>query len=102
MTEVIEVPVAIKPVNHWIGGKPYLGKSGRTGPVYNPATGAQTGAVDFAAAEEVDAAVQAAAAAFPAWRELSIARRAELFFRIRELFHDHRHELEAIPRSAPA
>ena len=38
MTEVIEVPVAIKPVNHWIGGKPYLGKSGRTGPVYNPAT----------------------------------------------------------------
>ena len=93
MTEVIEAPAGVKPVNHWIGGKPYVGASGRVGPVYNPATGAQTGAVDFASEAEVDTAVQAAAAAFPAWRELSIGRRAELFFRIRELFHDHRADL---------
>ena len=72
---------------HWIGGTRVDGTSGRTGPVYNPATGAQRGAVDLASAEEVDAAVQNANEAFQAWRGTSIAKRAELFFAIRELFH---------------
>jgi malonate-semialdehyde dehydrogenase (acetylating)/methylmalonate-semialdehyde dehydrogenase len=93
MTELIEAPPAVKPINHWIGGGSYAGKSGRNGPVYNPAIGAQTGAVDFASIEEIDAAVQAAARAFPAWRLFSLGRRAELFFRIRELFHEHREDL---------
>jgi malonate-semialdehyde dehydrogenase (acetylating)/methylmalonate-semialdehyde dehydrogenase len=61
--------------------------------VFNPATGAQTGAVDFASPEEVDAAVQAAKEAFPAWRALSLSRRAELLFRIHRLFDDHRDDL---------
>ena len=85
MTELIDAPQAVKPINHWIGGKRREGGSGRRGPVFDPATGAQTGAVDFASPEEIDAAVQAAKAAFPAWRALSLSRRAELFFRIREL-----------------
>jgi malonate-semialdehyde dehydrogenase (acetylating) / methylmalonate-semialdehyde dehydrogenase len=93
MAKVIDAPAGVKPLNHWIGGKPYAGRSGRSGPVFNPATGVQTRAVDFASAEEVDAAVSAAAAAFPAWRELSLARRAELFFRIRQLFDEHRGDL---------
>jgi malonate-semialdehyde dehydrogenase (acetylating) / methylmalonate-semialdehyde dehydrogenase len=93
MTELIEAPSAVKPINHWIGGGRYAGKSGRSGPVYNPATGVQTGAVDFASADEIDAAVQAAARAFPEWRSFSLGRRAELFFRIRELFHAHREDL---------
>ena len=37
MTELIEAPPAVKPINHWIGGGRYAGKSGRSGPVYNPA-----------------------------------------------------------------
>jgi malonate-semialdehyde dehydrogenase (acetylating)/methylmalonate-semialdehyde dehydrogenase len=53
----------------------------------------QTGAVDFATVEEVDSAVQAAKAAFPEWRALSLAKRAELFFAIRELFHERREEI---------
>jgi len=93
MTDVIEAPAAVKPVNHWIGGKRYEGRSGRSGAVYNPATGRQTGAVDFASAEEIDAAVQAAKDAFPAWRALSLAKRADLFFRIRELVHSNREEI---------
>ena len=93
MTELIEAPPAVKPINHWIGGGSYAGKSGRSGPVYNPAIGIQTGAIDFASADEIDAAVQAAARAFPAWRSFSLGRRAELFFRIRELFHAHREDL---------
>jgi malonate-semialdehyde dehydrogenase (acetylating)/methylmalonate-semialdehyde dehydrogenase len=93
MAKVIEAPTGVTPINHWIGGRPFAGGSGRSGPVFNPATGVQTGAVDFASAEEVDAAVSTAAAAFPAWRELSLARRAELFFRIRQLFDEHRGDL---------
>jgi malonate-semialdehyde dehydrogenase (acetylating) / methylmalonate-semialdehyde dehydrogenase len=93
MTEVLEAPVAVEPINHWIGGRRHEGRSGRTGKVYNPATGAETGAVDLASAAEVDAAVQAAKNAFPEWRALSLSRRADLFFRIRELFHDHREDL---------
>jgi malonate-semialdehyde dehydrogenase (acetylating) / methylmalonate-semialdehyde dehydrogenase len=96
MTELIEAPPAVKPINHWIGGGSYAGKSGRSGPVYNPATGVQTGAADFASVEEIDAAVQAAARAFPAWRSFSIGRRAELFFRIRELFNAHREDLASL------
>src|SRR5882672_2073880 len=93
MTDVVDAPAAVKPINHWISGRPYAGRSGRTGPVFNPATGEQSGAVDFATVDEVDQAVHAAKQAFPAWRALSLAKRAELFFAIRELFHAKREEL---------
>jgi malonate-semialdehyde dehydrogenase (acetylating)/methylmalonate-semialdehyde dehydrogenase len=93
MTDVVDAPTAVKPINHWISGAAYAGHSGRSGRVYNPATGVQSGEVDFASVEEVDQAVQAAKAAAPAWRALSIAKRAELFFAIRELFHARRDDL---------
>ena len=96
MTETIEAPSAVTPINHWIAGGAYAGQSGRSGAVYNPATGQQTGAVDFASVEEIDRAVQAAKAAFPAWRAMSLAKRAELFFRIRELAHERREEIARI------
>src|SRR3979409_2459808 len=93
MTELIEAPPAVKPINHWIGGGSYEGESGRNGPVYHPAPRCQSGGVPFASADEIDAAAQAAARAFPEWRSFSLGRRAELFFRIRELFHAHREDL---------
>jgi malonate-semialdehyde dehydrogenase (acetylating)/methylmalonate-semialdehyde dehydrogenase len=77
-------------IHHWIGGEVVEGTSGRSGPVFNPASGRQTGEVDFASAEEVDRAAEAARAAFPAWRAMSLSRRSELFFRIRELFDKNR------------
>jgi malonate-semialdehyde dehydrogenase (acetylating)/methylmalonate-semialdehyde dehydrogenase len=80
-------------IGHWIDGRLVEGASGRSGPVYNPATGRQTGAVDLASVEEVDAAVQAARQAFPAWRALSLGRRAELFFTIRQLVSERREEI---------
>src|SRR5436190_13823967 len=92
MTETIAPPQA-KPIHHWIGGKSVEGTSGRSGPVWNPATGEQSGAVDFATVEEVDAAVQAAKKAFETWREVSLSRRAELFFRIRKLVDEHRADI---------
>jgi malonate-semialdehyde dehydrogenase (acetylating)/methylmalonate-semialdehyde dehydrogenase len=80
-------------ISHWIGGQRIAGTSGRSGPVYNPALGVQTGEVDFASAEEVDAAVQAAKGALESWRTVSLSRRTELFFRIRELVHDHAEDI---------
>jgi malonate-semialdehyde dehydrogenase (acetylating)/methylmalonate-semialdehyde dehydrogenase len=80
-------------ISHWIDGQRVEGTSGRSGPVYNPATGEQTGEVDFASVEEVDAAVRAAERAFERWRSVSLSRRTELFFRIRELVHDHSDDL---------
>ncbi len=97
MTETVtaptERPSQVKPINHWIGGKLVTGGSGRSGPVYNPATGEQTGAVDFASSEEVAQAVAAAKAAFPAWRATSLSKRSDIFFRIRALFHEHREDI---------
>jgi malonate-semialdehyde dehydrogenase (acetylating)/methylmalonate-semialdehyde dehydrogenase len=93
MTETLEAPTTVKPINHWIAGRPYAGRSGRSGPVFNPATGRQTGAVDFATAEEVDEAVQTAKEAFVSWRALSLSRRSELFFTIRRLIDENRVEI---------
>jgi malonate-semialdehyde dehydrogenase (acetylating)/methylmalonate-semialdehyde dehydrogenase len=80
-------------ITHWIDGAPVEGTSGRNGPVFNPATGVQSAAVDFASPEEVDAAVQAGKRAFATWRTMSLSRRTEIFFRIRELVHDHSDDL---------
>ena len=55
-------------ISHFIDGKVLPGTSGRTGAVFNPATGVQTGAVDLASVDEVDAAVASASAALPGWR----------------------------------
>jgi len=82
-------------VNHWIGGKRVAGTSGRKGPVFNPATGELAREVDFASVEEVDAAVKAAAVAFPAWRATSLSRRTEILFRIRNLVDQHRADIAA-------
>ena len=83
-------------ISHWIGGKIVPGESGRTGPVYNPATGEQTHEVDFASADEIDAAVEAASEAFLAWRATSLSKRADIFFTIRELLEQRRPELARI------
>jgi malonate-semialdehyde dehydrogenase (acetylating)/methylmalonate-semialdehyde dehydrogenase len=86
----------MKHISHWIGGKPWAGEAAQRGDIYNPATGQVTGTVDFASAAEVGAAVEAAAAAWPAWRETSLARRANVLFAFRELIRSHTGELAAL------
>ncbi|HLE88689.1 MAG TPA: CoA-acylating methylmalonate-semialdehyde dehydrogenase [Candidatus Limnocylindria bacterium] len=86
---------ATERVNHWINGRRVAGTSGRSGPVYNPATGEVARQVDFASVEEVNAAVAAARAAFPGWRATSLSRRSEILFRIRNLADQHRAEIAA-------
>jgi malonate-semialdehyde dehydrogenase (acetylating)/methylmalonate-semialdehyde dehydrogenase len=86
----------MKHVSHWIGGKPWAGEAASRGDIYNPATGQVSGTVDFATAAEVDAAVQAAAGAWPGWAETSLTKRADVLFAFRELIKQHRGELAAL------
>ncbi len=83
-------------ISHWIDGAAVAGTSGRAGPVFNPATGVQTGEVDFASAAEVDLAVASATAAAAQWRESSLSRRAAILFAFRELLHEHATELAEV------
>jgi malonate-semialdehyde dehydrogenase (acetylating)/methylmalonate-semialdehyde dehydrogenase len=71
------------------------GTSGRSGPVYNPATGELARHVDLASAEEVDAAVRVAREAFPGWRSTSLSKRTDILFKIRNLVDRHRADLAA-------
>ena len=87
------VTTELKTIGHWIGGATLPGGSGRGGPVYNPATGEQTAEVAFASVEEIDRTVATAKAAFGEWRKWSLSKRAELFFRIYDLFDEHREDL---------
>ena len=82
-------------VPHWIGGAEYPA-SGRTAPIYDPALGVETKRVALAGQAEVDAAVAAASAAFPAWSDVSLARRQMVLFRFRELLDARKGELAEI------
>ena len=64
--------------------------------MFNPATGEQQAAVDFASVAELDAVVAASKAALPAWRSTSLSRRAEIMFRMRELVDANRKEIANI------
>ncbi|MDP4622981.1 MAG: aldehyde dehydrogenase family protein, partial [Hydrogenophaga sp.] len=61
--------MSINPIGHYINGQVAAGASGRSQPVTNPATGVVTGNVALANRSEVDKAVAAAQAAFPAWSD---------------------------------
>ncbi|MBV8088020.1 MAG: aldehyde dehydrogenase family protein, partial [Alphaproteobacteria bacterium] len=74
-------------IQHYIEGKRADGSSGRWGDVYNPATGERTGRVAFAGTAEVDRAVKAAAAAFPAWAATPPLTRGRILFKFRELLN---------------
>jgi len=82
-------------IAHWIQGRPFHGKGGRLAPVYNPALGAVASEVLLAEASDVDAAVQAAQAAYPAWAETSPLRRSRVMFKFKELIEKHHDDLAA-------
>jgi malonate-semialdehyde dehydrogenase (acetylating)/methylmalonate-semialdehyde dehydrogenase len=83
-------------ITHWIDGAEYPSSSGRTAPVYDPALGVQTKEVALAGHTEIEAAVAGAKAAFPAWSNLSLARRQAVLFKFRELLDARKGELAEI------
>ncbi len=78
---------------HFVGGRLFAGRSGRQGPVHDPATGALRGHVAFASADETRAAIAAAEAALPAWSEVTPLQRARVMFRFKALLEQHADEL---------
>jgi malonate-semialdehyde dehydrogenase (acetylating)/methylmalonate-semialdehyde dehydrogenase len=82
-------------VPHWIAGAAASGGT-RSGPVFNPATGAQVASVGLADADVVARAVAAAKAALPAWADTPAARRARVLFKYKELLEARFDELAAI------
>jgi malonate-semialdehyde dehydrogenase (acetylating)/methylmalonate-semialdehyde dehydrogenase len=80
-------------VQHRIGGAFTSEKPDRVGDVYDPASGRVTKQVAFASRDTVDRAVAAATAAYPAWRDIPLARRTRTMFAFRELLQQNKDEL---------
>lgn len=83
-------------LEHWVDGKPWTGESTRTAPVFDPALGVPRRTVRMATAADVDAAVKAAAAALPGWRDSSIATRHRFLLNFRELLNARKDALAEI------
>jgi malonate-semialdehyde dehydrogenase (acetylating)/methylmalonate-semialdehyde dehydrogenase len=75
----------VRTIEHWIAGATSAGTSGRTAPVYNPATGDQQAEVVLAARADVDAAVASSKKAFDEWGQSSLSQRTKVLFAFREL-----------------
>ena len=86
----------MKTITHWIDGKPWSGAAERTGPVFNPASGAVSGKVALGGAAEVDEAVAAARQAFGEWRQTPLTRRQNIMFAYRELIVRRRLDMARI------
>ncbi|MFC3851715.1 CoA-acylating methylmalonate-semialdehyde dehydrogenase [Salinispirillum marinum] len=82
-------------INHFIGGET-TAASTRQAPVYNPATGQQTGTVSLATAQETEQAIAVAKAAFPAWAETSPLNRARVLFKFRAILEERMDELARV------
>jgi malonate-semialdehyde dehydrogenase (acetylating)/methylmalonate-semialdehyde dehydrogenase len=80
-------------IHHFFGGRAMEGQSGRTSEVFNPATGEVSALVSLASASEVDAAVDAAKQAFPAWAATPALTRARVMFKFKELLEQNRDRL---------
>ena len=76
-------------LHHYINGQPVAGTSDRFGEVYDPASGHISARVPLASRPEVEHAVAAAHAAFPAWAETTPLNRARVLFRFKELLERH-------------
>ena len=83
-------------VSHWIDGAEVASKSGRTAEVFDPALGVVTKLVALANGSEIKAAISSASAAFPAWRDMSLAKRQSIMFSFRELLNARKGELAEI------
>ncbi|HEU5113377.1 MAG TPA: CoA-acylating methylmalonate-semialdehyde dehydrogenase [Acidimicrobiia bacterium] len=75
----------MRQIQHWIDGQLTGGATERVGPVYNPATGEQTGEVVLGTAADVNRAVETARTAFDTWRFSSLTQRQNIMFAFREL-----------------
>jgi len=91
-----EAFTATTDVGHFIDGVVVASTSGRRQAIYNPATGQVARQVALASVKEVNAAVAAAKAAFPAWANTPPIRRARVLNKFLALLNQHRDTLAAM------
>ena len=96
MTTTAEPSTTTHTLTHWLSNAPAEGTSGRTAPVYNPATGQVQARVPLASAAELDAAVKIATAAAKTWRASSLSTRSAVMFKFRELLSARKDDLARI------
>jgi malonate-semialdehyde dehydrogenase (acetylating) / methylmalonate-semialdehyde dehydrogenase len=80
-------------LHHWVAGAHHKGSGNRFSHVTDPATGEVTARLALASVADVDAAVTVAKAAFPRWRDTSLAGCTEVVARFRELLDARAAEL---------
>src|SRR5260370_5025491 len=78
----------LEPCPIWFGGQ-WHQVNAATSPVHNPSTGDVIAEAPMCGPKEVDAAVQAAAAAFPAWMETPPVERERILFKFKGLLEDN-------------
>ena len=84
-------------ITHLINGLPWEGTAERTSPVFNPATGVQTGELDLASADLVDEVVTTAHEAWASgWGSISLAKRTQVLFKFRELLNERKEDIAAL------
>ena len=83
----------IETLKPYINGAYVESKTEKWNSVYNPSTGEEIAKVPCCTQEEVNAAIAAAKAAFPAWQATPVRKRAALMFKLRDLIVEHMDEL---------
>ena len=83
----------MREIHHLINGQSVSGASGNTADIYNPNTGEVQAKVALASKSEMDKAIAAAEAAFPAWSAINPQRRARIMFEFKNLLEKHMGEL---------
>jgi malonate-semialdehyde dehydrogenase (acetylating)/methylmalonate-semialdehyde dehydrogenase len=84
-------------ITHLVAGTPWEGTAERTSPVWNPATGEQTGVLDLASTALVDEVVRGAKAAWESqWQHASLTKRTQVLFKFRELLNAKKEEIGAL------
>ncbi|PKW28094.1 CoA-acylating methylmalonate-semialdehyde dehydrogenase [Phycicoccus duodecadis] len=84
-------------ITHLVAGKSWEGTAERTSPVFNPATGEQTGVLDLASADLVGEVVAGAKEAWSnEWGSISLTKRTQVLFKFRQLLDERKEEIAAL------
>lgn len=86
----------MRTLQNYIAGRLIASESGRSGPVFNPATGEQSLSVGLSSADETREAIQAAEQAFASWKAVTPLNRSRILFKFKDLLEQHRDELAAL------
>jgi malonate-semialdehyde dehydrogenase (acetylating)/methylmalonate-semialdehyde dehydrogenase len=94
--ETLEVPEMVQRLRFLVGGEWLESTSEEWYPITNSSTGEVMAEAPRCTPEEVDSAVAAARAAFPAWRDTPITQRVQVMFRLKESLERELHDLAAL------